>query len=141
LRNRVFTYITRADEILLFDHVDHRHLAPQIPGGTIEVDENPASAAIREAMEETGLKTLSLSSFLGDEVLDFVSSEKEETLHAWFYHIVTAETTPTRWRHFEEHASGNQSPIEFELYWVPIADVPELGGLDGVMLGKVQELF
>ena len=63
MRHRVFTYITRAHELLVLDHVDHRYLDPQIPGGTIEENETPEAAAIREAQEETGLKSLEVVSF------------------------------------------------------------------------------
>ncbi len=59
LRQRVFTYITRGDQLLILEYVDGRYLEPQIPGGTVKLGELPAQAALREAQEETGLGSLS----------------------------------------------------------------------------------
>ena len=46
LRQRVFTYITRGDHLLMLESVDGRYLQPQIPGGTVEAGELPAQAAL-----------------------------------------------------------------------------------------------
>ena len=137
MRHRVFTYITRDHELLIFDHVDQRYLAPQIPGGTVEPGEQPEQAALREATEETGLTDLNVVSFLGDFVQDLTAMGRDETIHAWFYHLETHATTPQRWRHFESHSSENAEPIEFELYWVPLTAAPQLGGLDNTMISRL----
>ncbi len=145
MRHRVFTYITRDQELLIFDHVDQRYLDPQIPGGTVEPAEQPQAAALREAHEETGLVSLEIISFLGDFETDLAPLGRQEQIHAWFYHLETRDKTPSLWRHFEQHrskkprSSDKNEPIEFELYWVPIREVPKLGGLDNTMLYKVRE--
>ncbi|OED38582.1 hypothetical protein AB833_18770 [Chromatiales bacterium (ex Bugula neritina AB1)] len=139
MRHRVFTYITRKRELLIFDHVDQRYLEPQIPGGTIESGEIPHHAAIREATEETGLENFRIVRFLGSYEKDLSPLGHHEKIHAWFYHLNTDDKTPERWRHFEEHSSATSTAIEFELYWVPVTAVPRLGGYDGHMLGKVRD--
>jgi len=53
MRHRVFTYITRADQLLILEYVDGRYARPQIPGGTVKVGELATQAALREAQEET----------------------------------------------------------------------------------------
>ena len=58
MRHRVFTYITRADQLLVLEYVNGRYREPHIPGGTVEANESPAVAALREAQEETGLSAL-----------------------------------------------------------------------------------
>ena len=139
MRHRVFTYITRAHELLVLDHVDHRYLDPQIPGGTIEENETPEAAAIREAQEETGLKSLEVVSFLGSFERDLTDIGRDEVITAWFFHLKTNESTPSSWRHLETDPSDGAEPIEFELYWVPIHEMPKLGGIDNEMLRELKK--
>ena len=49
-------------ELLLFEHPN---AGVQIPAGTVEDDETPEEAVIREATEETGLTSLSMRQYLG----------------------------------------------------------------------------
>lgn len=64
--DKVTAFIVRrtrsAPELLLFRHP---YAGIQIPAGTVEPDEEPEQAALREAKEESGLKALNLRSFLG----------------------------------------------------------------------------
>jgi 8-oxo-dGTP pyrophosphatase MutT (NUDIX family) len=138
MRNRVFTYITRPNELLVFDHVDRKFLAPQVPGGTVEYGEEPAEAALREANEETGLVDLRIVSFLGSFRKDLRSVGRDETIYAWFYHLETEQETPSRWKQVELDPSEGTVPIEFELYWVPLLRIPKLGGIDDAMLTNLQ---
>lgn len=130
IRKRVFTYITFTDQLLVLDHVHYPDLFRQIPGGTIEAGESPAEVAMREAEEETGLLGLKLKSFLGDFGKDLSSLGKEETVHAYFYHLEVTGQPPLRWRHSETDPHGAVEPILFELYWVNINPKPMLGGID-----------
>lgn len=139
MRHRVFTYITRQENLLVFDHVDQQYLDPQVPGGTIENGEDPEVAALREATEETGLEELNVNALLGSFEQDLVSIGRNEVIHAWFYHLSTVQETLPRWRHFELDPSGGTDPIEFELYWVPMNNIPKLGGLDNAMLAELRE--
>jgi 8-oxo-dGTP pyrophosphatase MutT (NUDIX family) len=63
---KVTAFVTRrtkgGDELLLFKHP---YAGIQIPAGTIEPDERPEAAVLREAREETGLWPLSISAYLG----------------------------------------------------------------------------
>ena len=63
---KVTAFVTRNSEdghdLLLFEHPN---AGIQIPAGTVEDNETPEEAAIREATEETGLKSLSISGYLG----------------------------------------------------------------------------
>lgn len=139
MRDRVFTYITRQDDLLVFDYVDRRYLAPQIPGGTIEPGEAPEVAALREATEETGLAQLEVICLLGCFEQDLTRFSQNETICAWFYHLITIERTPPIWRHFELDPSGGCEPIELECYWVAINKLQKLGGLDDAMLPALCE--
>jgi 8-oxo-dGTP pyrophosphatase MutT (NUDIX family) len=118
--------------------VDRRYLEPQVPGGTVEHEEKPAEAAIREASEESGLVDLRVVSFLGSFKKDLRCFGRDEIIYAYFYHLETAQVTPSRWKHFELDPSEGTDPIEFELYWVPLQCIPKLGGIDDAMLSDLQ---
>ncbi len=116
---------------MLLSHVDYPHLKLQIPGGTIEAGEEPADAALREAEEETGLKTLQPVGLLGEDVHDMREYGHQEIIHGWFYHFTTdGFELGRRWRHNELHAHGGGGPIRYELSWYPIHNLPPTHGRD-----------
>lgn len=137
LRQRVFTYITRADQLLILEYVDGRYLEPQIPGGTVKTDELPAQAALREAQEETGLSALQLVKCLGSFERNLTDIGRDETIVAWFFHLQTDEITPEKWQHFECDSSEGLGPIEFAVSWVSLKNLPKLGGIDESMLPEL----
>ncbi len=139
LRQRVFIYITNHGKLLVFDHVENPSLGMQIPGGTIEEGELPAHAALREAEEETGLSEIKLKSFLGEFQKDLTPFGRDETIHAWFFHLEATGQPPIRWRHYETDAHNKVEPIEFELYWVALDPKPVLGGIDDAKLYQLME--
>ncbi len=66
LIEKVTAFITRptprGTDLLLFGHP---HAGVQIPAGTVEPDEAPEQAVVREAHEESGLDALTLREYLG----------------------------------------------------------------------------
>ena len=48
---KVYAYITRADRLLVFRHVDFPEAGVQVPGGTMDAGETPEGAVLREAAE------------------------------------------------------------------------------------------
>ena len=138
MRHRVFTYITRADQLLILEYVDGRYVLPQIPGGTVEAGESPAQAALREAREETGLEALQLVKCLGNFQRDLTDIGRDETIVAWFFHLHTTESTPQSWQHFECDSSEGFAPIEFAVSWAALNNLPKLGGIDEAMLTELQ---
>ena len=123
--HKVFAYITHGDRLLIFDHVDFPAELPQVPAGTREACEDPASAVLREAHEETGLEGLRLDGYLGE--IDFQHEEGAPVARRRFYHLRCTETPAERWRHAEEHPSdGSPGPIWFEHYWVDLTEIPPL---------------
>ena len=126
LVHKVFAYITHGHRLLVFDHVDFPDDLPQVPAGTRARGEDPETAVLREAYEETGLTDLRLASFLGE--IDFQYADDAPVARRRFYHLCCHETPPERWRHAEEHPSdGSPAPIWFEHYWIDLPDgVPVL---------------
>ena len=66
--NKVFAYVTRAEQLLVFRHVDSPEAGIQIPGGTIESGELPEDAVLREAVEAIGLGRLHRVFVWGDGI-------------------------------------------------------------------------
>ena len=123
-KTKVVAYITRGADMLVFAHRDHPDLGLQVPAGTLEPDEDPAAAVLREAFEETGLSGLSLLRYLGQ--CDFDISVLRPEIHTrHFYHLdATGIDTPPRWTHVEKYPSGGDiSEIVYECFWLPLADL------------------
>ena len=83
--DKVTCFITRegaqGTDLLLFEHP---HAGIQIPAGTVEPGETPEEAAVREAVEETGLVNLAITQHVG---------VKEEKLQEdqWLEYLFRAE--------------------------------------------------
>jgi 8-oxo-dGTP pyrophosphatase MutT (NUDIX family) len=120
-RHKVYAYLTRGDELLVFRHVDFPEAGIQVPGGTLEEGEDPAQGALREASEETGLHGLRLASVLGEHLWRFSDGRPEVHLR-YFYHLLSDEPMPDTWRHYEMHPSdGTPGEILFEFFWTPLS--------------------
>ncbi|QDV18203.1 RNA pyrophosphohydrolase [Gimesia panareensis] len=140
-RDRVFTYITCQDALLVFDHVGVPEAGTQIPGGTIEAGENPAQAALREAREETGLDGFSKPTLIARQTIDLEPFGKAEIIDAWYYHVQYDGVRTDRWQQWEETpGDGSPQPILFELYWLPLDQEIELHGADGWFLEQVRKI-
>ena len=138
-RNRVFLYITTGQDVLVLSHVDYPEIGAQIPGGTIEENETPEEAALREGFEETGITRLRIASLLGTHTQDMTRYGKEEMLHCWYYHLIADPPQQTRWRHSElDPGGGADEPVLFELYWQPIHGTLELGGIDDRFIAELK---
>lgn len=138
-RNRVFTYITNGDHLLVFDHVDFPEAGTQIPGGTIEIGETPEAAALREVREETGLESLAVRSLIANETVDLTPFGKPETINGWFFHLQYHGERKDRWRHAERTPGDRSSePIWFELYWISFQETIRLNGVDGRYLNQIR---
>jgi 8-oxo-dGTP diphosphatase len=134
---KVYTYITQGEQLLVFSHVDFPGAGIQVPGGTVQSCETPEAAALREAVEETGLQDLEVKGYLGrDEFLD-TSMTPNRILVRHFFHLVSPHEIPETWQHYEDDPSeGAQGPILFEFTWLPLKEAD--GHLDlyfAAMLG------
>jgi 8-oxo-dGTP pyrophosphatase MutT (NUDIX family) len=128
IKRKAFAYITHGQRLLVFRHPDAPEAGIQVPAGTIEPGEDPESAVLREAREETGLTGLTLAGFLGEQIRSMSDFGIEETHYRYFYPLLIAGMPPISWRHAEMHPSdGTAEPIVFEFFWVDLSDeVPKL---------------
>ena len=125
---KAFAYITRDDALLVFRHPNAPEAGIQVPAGTIRPDETPESAVMREAQEETWLKSLSLVRPLGSVDIDMSEFGIEGIHRRHFFHLRLSEPAPSTWQHYEHDASnGITDPILFEFFWVRVPEeVPPL---------------
>jgi ADP-ribose pyrophosphatase YjhB (NUDIX family) len=85
--------------------------------------EEPETAAVREAKEETGLSQFFDVELLGVCEFDARPYGKDELHRRHFFHLPFAGPALDRWRHHElDPSDGDESAIEFELYWVRLPE-------------------
>ena len=157
-------YITRDRRILVFEHPGVPDAGIQVPAGTIDPDEDPARAALREAAEETGLRGappdaaprfgvpyafmlsshdlpvhLSLRRKLGVVDCDLRPYGRNETHRRHFFHLEVSGDLPASWTAWEEHPSdGSPAPIEFRVFWADLCgSLPLLSGELDALLHQV----
>jgi 8-oxo-dGTP diphosphatase len=137
---KVYAYITHGNKLLVFNHAQYPEAGIQVPGGTVEGNERPEDAVLREAKEETGLAKLEVISYLGMQPFDLSTTVASRIQHRHFFHLRYEGPMIDSWRHHEITPSdGHPDPIEFEFYWITFPDeMPELAGEQGVMLHKVK---
>lgn len=125
LKQKVFAYITSGDRLLVFSHPSEPEAGIQVPAGTIEPGEEPAAAVLREAWEETGLTSLKLAGFLGEQVWVHYSLTEIHRRH--FFYLICEGAPPDTWQHWERTPSDDSGEHLYEFFWVPLPDgVPEL---------------
>jgi 8-oxo-dGTP pyrophosphatase MutT (NUDIX family) len=140
VKRKVMAYITHGNRLLVFRQPAFPDAGIQVPGGTIDNDEQPEVAVFREAFEETGLSNLTLGSFLGESLHDF-SPRKPEIHQRHYFHLRVNGDVPETWKHWELHPSeGDHDRVLFELFWVDLPDaVPPLIAFMDEMIPRLVE--
>src|SRR5262245_39015618 len=98
-------------ELLVFRHPT---AGVQLVKGTVERDEDPAQAALRELAEESGITAADIGRSLG--VWD---SGYEHQVWA-FFEVRVSEALPAEWKHFARDGGGQ----EFVFSWHPLSQPP-----------------
>lgn len=126
---KVLIYAVRDGHLLVFDEPDFPAVQLQVPGGTVEDDEDLELAAAREFEEETGL-TSGLLRKLG--VHDYRFEREGRTYHHQRHYFCCnlPETVPDTWHHFEMKPFGGGGPICFRFFWIPLAEAHKRLGYD-----------
>ena len=117
---KAFAYITHANRLLIFSHPLAPQAGLQVPAGTMHDDEAPEDAALREAVEETGLDGLRVVRFLGEVRRDRADVGRDEIHHRFFFHLQCDGDPPETWRHHDPDPSDGSEPPLFEFSWAPL---------------------
>ena len=110
----------RDTSLLVFDHRDFPEAGTQVPAGTVEDDEAPADAVLREVHEETGLASRVVRE-LG--TFDAIAP-KGEPRRNHFFELATDEMRD-EWRHVV-HGGGGDEGLVFVCRFVPLRPPPLL---------------
>jgi 8-oxo-dGTP pyrophosphatase MutT (NUDIX family) len=99
-RVRATSYVTRAGqqgpEVLVFDYPTVPDAGTHLPGGGVEPGERPDTAAVREAVEETGVQgSLDLHGVVGVQQGTYNTGAPRISI---YFHLVTDEPRNT-WMH------------------------------------------
>lgn len=116
---KVWAYIVREHggeiELLVFEHV-HVGAGIQIPGGTVEPNENIAAAVEREVWEESGIRVDSFTLIQTVERIWNGTAVRAHLLAAW-----APDKLAQEWIH-KVTGSGEDSGMRFRYYWLPRVD-------------------
>ncbi|GGM44370.1 hypothetical protein GCM10008956_20750 [Deinococcus arenae] len=115
-RQRVLAYITRQPhELLVFEHPPrYPDAGIQVPAGGVDPGETPAQAAIRESLEETGLR------LRAPVHLTSVHWTRGEASQVWHYFWLSAPAdTPDNWPHAVT-GDGTDHGMTFHCRFVPM---------------------
>jgi 8-oxo-dGTP pyrophosphatase MutT (NUDIX family) len=118
--NRVVAYVVRGASLLVFDHRDFPAAGTQVPAGTVEDDEAPADAVVREVHEETGLDARVVRE-LG--TLDAIAPKGEPRRNHYFE--LATDDTRDEWEHVV-HGGGGDDGLVFVCRFVPLSPSREL---------------
>lgn len=133
--DKVVCYIVSAGHLLVLTHRDLPldEVGVQVPAGTVKPGEDPAVAALREAVEEPGLTDLKVVRKLGEADYD-ISPYRWEVMRRHFYELTTDCSVTRRWTSQEpDPECGGEGPA-FDCYWIPLEQGHVLsGGLSNLL--------
>ena len=139
--DKAVAYVVRAGHLLVFEHRDFPLTVTgvQVPAGTIQPGESPRSAALREAIEETGRDDLRVVRKLGVARYD-VRPARDEVHRRHIFQLACGEPVDldVRWESAEQH-DGRQPPTLFVCYWIPLGTAHVLAAGQGALVGRIIE--
>ncbi len=126
IEEKVFAYITKGNRLLVFTERGFERFGLQVPAGSKNEGEPLELAVLREAKEETGLKSLRLVKHLGTVDVEQAKYGLDETHRRYFFHLVCEEDTPESWSYVESDPSivhrNTPETIVFDIHWMTLSD-------------------
>ncbi len=119
---KVLAYIYReykdSLQVLVFDHPNTPEVNPQVPAGTLQENESPQEAVLREIFEESGLKFEKIDRYLGQ--FEYIADYKSET-HVRHVYSIMSSGNPNSWRHIVEPDDEDSGKV-FDYYWLSLEE-------------------
>jgi 8-oxo-dGTP pyrophosphatase MutT (NUDIX family) len=124
MKQKILAYIYRdsfKQELLVFDHCKYPEVSPQVIGGTIDIDESPEDAVIREVFEEAGIKVEN-PKLVGSFLYYRADIKQHQMRHV--FEFISSEL-PSSWTH--NVSSGEEDKgMEFHFYWSKVENARKL---------------
>lgn len=134
IKNKVLVYLTWRDKLLTFTQPKFPEAGRQVIAGTMEQNETPEAAALRELREESGIEDAEVVRILGDYFYSMRKFGRNEIQRRHVVHVVASDSISMKecWTHFEAHPSSGGEPIELSLQWLPLfeTEFALIGGHD-----------
>lgn len=136
IRQRVTLIILRDDKLLLIRRTRDGRAFTVLPGGGVEDGETLASAAIREALEETSL-AVSLGPILWTRPITTAVGNGDTIEQVETAYLITEFSGAPKLNlaEFPHHSPDNL----YELAWVKVSDVPETAVYPGPLPAAVKQ--
>ncbi len=135
---KVVCYVIHESRLLVFRHdsVPIEVSGIQVPAGSIEVGEEPETAAVREVFEETGVEA-DVVSFLGRELYDITPSRRE-VADRFFFELAPAQPVDlsARWPGSDAWLGGvHERAPHWTCWWMPLEHAHVLAAGFGAKIG------
>lgn len=134
---KVTAYITRyknhKKQLLVFKEQGFEHLGLQVPGGTVENNENFLDALKREVREEAGITELLNITLLGD--FSYFSENRTGNVKRFYYQMEA--NCPETFTHIVQSNDEDNGWI-YNYFWWDLDEHVSLFGHLGVHLDKVK---
>lgn len=137
---KVACYVVQDDHLLVFTHnnVPITVTGVQVPAGSIETDETPEEAAIRELFEETGRRGRVLRG-LCSQRYDLRPARDEIGVRHYFKMSVMNADVTERWVAAETDPSHGGPNATWTCWWLPLIEAHVLAAGFGGLLGHMLE--
>ena len=134
IKKKVLVYLTWRDRLLTFTQPRFPEAGRQVVAGTMNREEMPVAAALRELREESGIDNANVVRVLGDYFYSMTKFGRSEIQHRHVVHVTVSDTSAMKahWSHFETDPSAGGEPIEFSFQWLPLfgTEIALIGGHD-----------
>jgi 8-oxo-dGTP pyrophosphatase MutT (NUDIX family) len=128
---KVIAYITRMrsekKELLVFDHVGMPEAGRQVPAGTVNPEESPFAAVLREVQEESGLSLSQVGRELGR--FEWYRADRDEIHFRNVFHFEIAEPIKDEWLHVVG-GSDEDHQLHFKFYWIAVDEAAQALAVD-----------
>lgn len=134
---KVTAYITRIHnekhQLLVFEEKGFEDLGLQVPGGTVEKDEELIIALQREVKEETSITNVLNIKLLGE--YSYYSEKLMNNVKRYYYQMEAK--CPDHFTHIVQSNDEDNGWI-YNYYWVDLNEKPTLLGYLGVHLDEIR---
>jgi 8-oxo-dGTP pyrophosphatase MutT (NUDIX family) len=127
-RLRAVAYVTRGDELLVFEHRDDPSAGVQVPAGRLDPGESLHAGLARELHEETGVEALVVR-----ELGQLTRRHGRHGVYESHYFHCETDDSRDEWEH-EVQGGGDDHGLVFVCRFVPLEPRPALAGRQGEFL-------